>query len=254
MKTGGVCGGFFAWLRSQAGQCRDAHNSILPARSSQTREGVRSVPVAQEGSRPTSTPTPAAPPRQETGGDVGAGALCLCPCSLMDSHLPLLTLVVSTLCLDSRSPVSLACPSLHLPMSRFCPFKCGSDTAASTGPSLPADNNAFPTLSRPCPVSAPSGTEHVLPSSHPGPSLSHSPVALTCVGPHLPGGAPSSQRALLSRRVSVCPGSRWAHTLPWLLEEGPGCRAPLPQQSPSYSAFNAGPSPACWGHRPAPHR
>ena len=201
------------WFRDDKGTCRkpERHVGKASLRGSGARLGragphttplyIQGAPrlrrmfarclLHKEGSRPTSTPTPAALPGQQTGGDAGARAPCLWPCSLMDSHLPLLTLVVSTLCLGSCSLLSLACPSLHLPVSGSARSSAAQTLPLLRGPPpILAGDNARPTLSCPCPVSAPSGTEHFLPWSHPGPSLSHSPVTLTCVGPCLTGRAP----------------------------------------------------------------
>lgn len=54
----------------------------------------------------TGTATPAAPPGHRLVAMQVPTAPRLCPCFLMDNHLPLLTLMVSTLCLGSCSTPS----------------------------------------------------------------------------------------------------------------------------------------------------
>lgn len=165
----------FKWLRCQE-WCGDAHDSTLPSRSSHTREDVSSVPTTQGGFRPTSTPIPAA----LLPGTRLVRWRCLRPLVcihvLMDNHLPLLTLHGFHCALAHALP-----SSWHALLTTHAQVLPILQSVAQTLPSpevthLPADDNALPSLTLSCPFSVPSGTEHFLPWSYPGPSLSHSPT------------------------------------------------------------------------------
>lgn len=95
-------------------------------------------------------------------------APCLCPCSLMDDCLPLLTLPrFPTLCLGSCSFLFLACPSHHLHLSTpHLVFGGLAETLPSPQSSPPCSDSAFrPSRSEaPPPFLCPlSGMEHLLP-------------------------------------------------------------------------------------------
>lgn len=124
----------------------------------------------EEDSDPTSTPTPAAPLRAPDRWRWR----CLRP--LVCIHLPLLTLHGFHCALAHALPSSWhALLTAHAQVLPILP------SVAQTLPSpqsthLPADDNALPPLTLPCSFSASSGTEHFLPWSYPGLSLSHSPA------------------------------------------------------------------------------
>lgn len=95
---------------------------------------------------------------------------------LMDNHLPLLTLHGFHCALAHALP-----SSWHALLTTHAQVLPILQSVAQTLPSpevthLPAEDNALPSLTLSCPFSVPSGTEHFLPWSYPGPSLSHSPT------------------------------------------------------------------------------